>query len=53
MARSLVGAPADDIQYRVLVYDTIMYQLSRRREGALALDLVRKIRTERPCFSEV
>jgi hypothetical protein len=39
-----------DIQYRMLEYDTIMYQLGRRRESALALDLVR---TGRSCFSGV
>jgi len=48
-----VDAPFSDIQYRMLEYDTIMYQFDWRRESALALDLVRKIRTGRPWFSGV
>src|ERR1700722_121740 len=43
-SRGSRDGPADDVQDRMLEYDTIMYQSSRRREGALALDLVRKIR---------
>jgi len=41
------------MQYRMLEYDTIMYQLDWQRESALALDLVRKIRTGRPWLSGV
>jgi len=48
-----VDALFGDIQYRMLEYDTIMYQFDWRRESALALDLVRKIGTGRPWFSGV
>jgi hypothetical protein len=50
---SRVGALFGDIQDRMLEYDMIMYQLDWRRVSALGLDLVRKIRTGRPCFSGV